>query len=400
MKYLKNLIAIVIAILTTAAYAKDPLKVYILVGQSNMQGHAAEQTVPGIAADPTSKALHDKIVDEKGKYRVLNDVHIAAITGTLEKPVTKSGPLTMGYGGNLGGSPGAKGKHAVKFGPELTFGATIREHVEGPSLIIKAAWGGKSLHGDFLSPSGAELLKGKETGPYYKAMCAHVKSVLTDPGKYCPAYDKTAGYEIAGFVWFQGWNDQEAKNEQLYTSTNPPFKVYGDLLACFIRDVRKEFNAPEMPFVIGVIGTGGKPDAKHPFREAMAAPASMPEFKGNVVAVHTAKYFDNKLSELMDRSWRWQSPAWDPEKKYVELAKKLKPLNDKLKESQKISDQRERGRKYWAIKKEIAEATYTPEELKYLEINKSNAGFHYFGSGKMIGWFGEAFAKALVEIKR
>jgi hypothetical protein len=38
-------------------------------------------------------------------------------------------------------------------------------------------------------------------------MMEHIKKVLADPKRICPAYNPDEGYEIAGFVWFQGWND-------------------------------------------------------------------------------------------------------------------------------------------------------------------------------------------------
>ena len=96
--------------------------------------------------------------------------------------------------------------------------------VDGPVLIIKTAWGGKSLHTDFRPPSAgpyvptAEELKSwaekpeKEkqraaaTGVYYRLMVEHVKKVLADPKRVCPEYDAAQGFEIAGFVWLQGWN--------------------------------------------------------------------------------------------------------------------------------------------------------------------------------------------------
>ena len=37
------------------------------------------------------------------------------------------------------------------------------------------------------------------------------------------------------------------------------------------------------------------------FRQAQAAPASLPEFKGNVVAVQTAPYWDDDLDALQTR---------------------------------------------------------------------------------------------------
>ena len=70
-------------------------------------------------------------------------------------------------------------------------------------------------------------------------------------------YDGATGYEVAGLVWFQGWND--LVDTQTYPESNKPggFDAYTETLAHFIRDVRKEFSAPKMPFVIGVMGVGG-----------------------------------------------------------------------------------------------------------------------------------------------
>ena len=73
------------------------------------------------------------------------------------------------------------------------------------------------------------------------------------------------------------------------------YDLYSELLAHFIRDVRKELSAPEMPFIIGVMGVGGVQEEPNYFRQAMAAPAALPEFKGNVVAVQTAPYWDEAL---------------------------------------------------------------------------------------------------------
>ena len=387
----------------STAFAAKPLKVYILAGQSNMQGHAEERVIAGLKSDPTTRALYDKIMTAEDEFRVFDDVRVAALSGNLEEPVTKSGPLTIGFGSNLGGQPGAKGKSARKFGPELGFGVTMREQLKEPFLIIKIAWGGKSLREDFLSPSGVPLVGGDaETGAYYQVMCAHVHAVLADPAKHHPDYDPKEGFEIAGFVWFQGWNDMMGDKDPFYQATDdkPAFAAYSELLAHFIRDVRKEFKAPDTPFVIGVIGTGGKADEKNPFREAMAAPALLPEFQGNVTAVHTAKYFDEKLGELVDRSWRWQRPAWDPENKYADLRAKLAPLQQKLNEGQKLPTQKERAKVHWGVKAEMNDIIYTPEEQKYLAENHSNQGYHYLGSGKILGSIGEAFAEAMITMQK
>jgi hypothetical protein len=121
-------------------------------------------------------------------------------------------------------------------------------------------------------------------------MIDHVKKVLADPKRVCPEYDEKAGYELAGFVWLQGFNDLVDGT----TYPNENYDEYSRLLAHFIRDVRKDLSAPKMPFVIGVLGVDGEKNVN--FRKAMAAPATMPEFKGNVVAVDTAPFWDYAIA--------------------------------------------------------------------------------------------------------
>ncbi len=70
-------------------------------------------------------------------------------------------------------------------------------------------------------------------------------------------YDALQGYELAGFVWLQGWNDMV--DGHTYPAHGQPgrFALYSEWLAQFIRDVRRDLNAPKLPFVIGVMGVGG-----------------------------------------------------------------------------------------------------------------------------------------------
>jgi len=375
--------------------AGRPMKVYILAGQSNMQGHATPATFPSMAEDPASRALHAKFVDESGNARVYEQVRVVSPGGA------KHGPLTVGFGANDG-----------KIGPELGFGVTMYGSLKEPILIIKEAWGGKSLNNDFRSPSaGAYEFNDKQkkewseenirkhseaTGKYYRMMVEQAKQVLADPGKYHPAYNKDAGYELAGFVWFQGWNDMI--DSTTYPDRGKPgcYDLYSTLLAHFIRDVRKDFNAPEMPFVIGVMGVDGFDDEKKAFREAMAAPASMPAFKGNVFAVETAPFWDKALDELAMRMWRVKNRNSDKENKYAELREKVKPLIHAESEARKLAGS-ERGKKEAEIRAELDNMVYTPEELTLLKRSVSNGGYHYLGSAKILGRIGEAFAEALLK---
>lgn len=351
-----------------------PLKVFILAGQSNMQGHATTSTLVHLSMDPAHKDLLAKIQNSKGEPKVYDQVKIAYLSGggsaDKYKPVERKGSLTTGFGARDN-----------KIGPELTFGITMHEKLGEPILIIKTAWGGKSLNTDFRSPGAGEnpLADRREfTGFFYRQMIDYVKKVLGDPGQYHPAYDPKEGCEIAGFVWFQGFNDG-VDNKAYPANDRGP---YADLLAHFIRDVRKDLDAPKMPFVIGVIGTVGKVEDVRKvyewgnidkwfegitrFRNAMAAPAEMPEFKGNVKAVRTENYMDPELVRL----------DWE----YGQFSKTLGKLSKEEKE------------------KKIAEE-FSEHELKVVREGKSNKAYHYFGSGKFFALVGEAFAEALLELQ-
>lgn len=173
-------------------------------------------------------------------------------------------------------------------------------------------------------------------------------------------------------------------NRKVYPNRGKPggYDLYTDLLVHFIRDVRKDLDAADMRFVIGVMGIGGKLDLENPtrytpmhhdFRQAMAKPASMPESGGNVVAVFTERYWDDQLSEL-DRRWN-----------------QVKKKRKELKQDQSMTPaQREAA--LAAYEAEI----FTAQEIKILEVGKSNATFHYLGSAKILGRIGRAFAEAML----
>ena len=302
-----------------------PLKVYILAGQSNMQGHAKVETFDYIGDDPATAPLLEEMRGPDGKPRVCEKVWISYLTGPRDALGEGIGKLTAGYGARK--EPAEDGG---KIGPEFTFGLTMEKATDGPILIIKTAWGGKSLHTDFRPPSAGpyELTeaqlenfkkqgkdieevkadKVKATGDYYRLMTEHVKKVLADIQRVYPDYDTGQGYELAGFVWFQGWNDMVDSGTYPNRSEPDGYAKYSEWMEDFIRDVRKDLGTPKMPFVIGVMGVGGvihedynpRERVIHSnFRAAMAAPAEMPEFKGSVAAVQTAPFWDEPLSAIL-----------------------------------------------------------------------------------------------------
>jgi hypothetical protein len=250
---------------------KSPVKVFILAGQSNMEGQAVvdldhEEYYNGgkgnlehVMRDPAKAHLYKHLKSDDGNWVVRDDVWVWYKTGTAE---IKKGGLTIGY------TPYA-GKH--HFGPELQFGHVIGDHLDSQVLLIKTAWGGKSLYQDFRPPSS-----GGQVGPFYTRMLEEIREALASIQKHFPDYDGR-GHEIAGFVWFQGWNDMI--NEASVAE-------YEENLANLIKDVRKELGVPNLPIVIGETGNCDN----MPFRKAQAAVAKRPEFKGTVAFVETGEF--------------------------------------------------------------------------------------------------------------
>jgi alpha-galactosidase len=108
----------------------------------------------------------------------------------------------------------------------------------------------------------------------------------------------------------------------------------------------------------------------------MAAPADLPEFKGNVMAVRTENYWDAELDELKTRSGKVNA--------------KSKQLSQDKSLSRKQRDE--------AVAKFRAEL-FTPRELEILK-GSSNAGFHYNGSAKIMAQIGKGFAEAIANMDR
>ena len=358
MKYIATLL--ITTLLAAASADAKPLKVFILAGQSNMEGHADIRTFDYIGKDPLTAPMLKEMRNPDGTPRVCDKVWMSYLTGPYDGSANGEGlgKLTAGFG-ERGNQPT---KIGGKIGPEFTFGISMEKELKEPILIIKTAWGGRSLNTEFRPPSAGSYTLPKEiqelwdkhpqgahgipkaedrkkwqadknaaSGVFYRMMIEHVKKVLADPNRVCPVYDEQAGYELAGFVWLQGFND--LVDGQTYPGPDQPGKYdeYSRLLAHFIRDVRKDLSAPKMPFVIGVLGVDGEKHVN--FRKAMAAPTDMPEFKDNVIAVDTAPFWDHdiaaaqpkqgeynnivatahrlKADGTLDREWKWAN-YWKP----------------------------------------------------------------------------------------
>ena len=402
MKRTVILSTVLLCVLSPISFSR-PLKVFILAGQSNMEGHAAISTFDYIGSDPLTAPLLKEMRNPDGTPRVCDKVWMSYLTGPYDGSANGEalGKLTAGFGAR-GDQPT---KDGGKIGPEFTFGIYMEKALKEPILIIKTAWGGRSLHTEFRPPSAGPYKLPKETqelwdkhpqgahgipkaedrkkwqdekdaatGVFYRMMVEHVKKVLADPKRVCPEYDGKAGYELAGFVWLQGFND--LVDRATYPDEN--YDEYSRLLSHFIRDVRKDLSAPKMPFVIGVLGVGGESENVN-FRKAMAAPADMPEFKGNVAAVETAPFWPAELGAIAEKRDKIQQMRWFLDTKHKGQANADGHMTNEQKN--------EFMKKYEAD-------LITPAEAALWKRAASNGGYHYFGSAKIFAQMGNAFAGA------
>ena len=140
-------------------------------------------------------------------------------------------------------------------------------------------------------------------GHFWREMVKHVNGVLADLKKHHPDYDAGQGYEIAGFVWFQGFNDQF--NPEYYGN-------YAENMKTFIKDFRTTFKTPAMPFVIGVLGTPRTKDKvdENAVSNAQREAAKHPEFRGSVLSVESYKDYSNYSHSVFEKGWPPHYHEW------------------------------------------------------------------------------------------
>jgi len=244
------------ALLLPTLQAKEPIKVFVLTGQSNMQGHGHIVMSKDGDLDYAAKQESFAYLKEGDAWSEREDVWYYHKSGKGE--VTKS---------NLKPGLGAK---EDRIGPELSFGHVLGDHYDEPVLLIKCAWGGQALGMTFRPPSAGlpdyldekfEKAKKKQAdltseefkerfGSLYRQTLAEVNKVLSNLDSKFPKA-KEHGYEIAGFFWHQGWNDG---CDKAFT------QEYESNMTHFIKDMRKDLGNEDLPFVIATSGMGG-PDA-------------------------------------------------------------------------------------------------------------------------------------------
>lgn len=305
---MSKLLPVLLAIFVSTSLQAKKVKVFILAGQSNMEGKASVELLQHqIKTAPTDKRFAHFHKD--GVFIERDDVNI--------KFLNRKGKLTAGYG-----SP-------KKIGIELEFGHIMGNTFDEPVLLIKTAWGGKSIGRDFRSPStglpseeklNAVLEKTNDNnkkrkrkemtmtelkaqyGHYYRLMMSDIKNTIGNVGTEFPEY-KDLEVELCGFVWFQGYNDM----------FDDGFRAnYGKGLANLIKDVRKELNVPKLPVVVGLLGQNGFKEAKGGMADVKKHQWEvqfLPEFKGNVKSIKTDVFWD-KTADAAYPTWKKNFEKW------------------------------------------------------------------------------------------
>ena len=282
--------------LKLAAGKAVPFKITYLTANANGLGWIARVDIPGtLSTVVKQEGKFPYLIDKQGNWRSRDDVwYKGLVTATANKW------LSIGCGAGTN-----------NIGPELGFGHLLGDHHEEPVLILKTSQGNRSLAWDFLPPGSERYthegrtyagykdtpdswVEGQEkkkvdwyAGKQYDDCFGAAHKVLDNFDAEFPQW-KGRGYEIAGFFWWQGHKD---------TGSALTAGRYEQNLAHLIKTLRKEFKAPDAPFVVATIGFEGRKMTGPTLTVAEAQLAvsgetgKHPEFKGNVKSVDTRDFW-------------------------------------------------------------------------------------------------------------
>jgi len=364
---------------------KGPVKVFILAGQSNMEGHGGVMTLDRLGEHPTHGYLLKKVKNSDGSFVVRDDdvfVSYKHGDGDINRP------LSVGMG--------AWGKDW--FGPELMFGIEMGDYYkkdtvsgkESPVLLIKTCWGGHSLYGNFRPPSAGKPAydsgyKPEDIGASYRKMVQEVRECLATIDTNFPQL-KGLKTEICGFVWFQGWNDMCQPGDNIRKLV---YDEYCPNFVHLVQDLRTEFKVPKMPVVMGELGVGGEKadESMIAFRAGQAKIATCPELKGTIGYVRTAPFWYPELDELpakMESEERRVRQA--AEAKVKEQMKDMPESTDAKKMEQLIKE---------AGDKALADDAAYQKAKKESDRHVCNWYCHYQGSARVYCMVGFSLAEAM-----
>lgn len=275
-----------------------PLKVYLLLGQSNMEGQALvgsadkNGTLAHAVAHARPEGWPVADLEEAARERVGYDAagaDFSALVDAATGNFSVNEKVFVDYRGKVGDAwgqvrrgylePGFGAGGVDRVGPELGFGTELAKDGE-TVLLLKIAWGGTALATDWRPPSS-----GGVTGWAYGNATAYASKALANLSAVFPAYDAAEGHELVGWSWHQGWNDG--------CSVNMSFE-YEFNLANLIRDLDSHFGKPLLASV-AVQGTSGgwdeQPSRRLEVIRAQYNVSTYAEFENRVAAVETRGFW-------------------------------------------------------------------------------------------------------------
>ena len=292
---------------------KVPFKITYLTARANGLGWYTRMDVPGtLSTLVKEQGKFPYLIDKDGNWVSRDDVWYKGV-------VTATGNKWLSIGCGASDS---------QIGPELAFGHIMGNHHEEPVLILKASQGNRSLAWDFLPP-GSERYEVGDTvyagfgdkapswkkgeqpkevdwyaGKQYDDCINAAKEVLAKFDESFPHW-KGRKYDIAGFVWFQGHKD---------TGSEVHAARYEQNLVQLIKSLRKDFNAPNAPFLVSTgCGNPGREKTDLTIAEAQLAvdgsKDKYPEFKGNVKSVDIRSIWPDPAQSPKDQSFHYHQNA-------------------------------------------------------------------------------------------
>lgn len=277
---------------------KKPVQVYILLGQSNMIGMGKVKGGDGsLEYAVKEKGLYRYLCNDSGEWKVRKDVRNVRVMGSGNGASRVFNNEWMTVSGKA-------------IGPELGIGQCVGDASDAPVMVLKSCIGNRALGWDLLPPGSKHFeytdskgitwehpgykgspecwKKGTEPKPIkwyagiqYEGDIARAKQVLADLNTFYPGANE---YFIAGFFWWQG--DRDSRSPALSGR-------YEKNLVQLIKELRKDFDAPEAKFVCASLGqtkkgdSGGGGDVLKAMLSVDGESGKYPEFKGNVAAVYS-----------------------------------------------------------------------------------------------------------------
>lgn len=258
------------SVTSTAAVLTQELPMFLLGGQSNMEGNPTYDLPQLLAELASGKDTQTIKVNLTERIKISNDAREKGVYTAKMGEFEASELVRLNAGGLVRTNATAPSKKVFcsmnqlpltplntapvdaqstncgkPFGPEQVFGEALSKAGYSSTSLIKVAYGGTTLYLDWRSPS---MGGAPNANDHYAKLKARIQSLKDKPASVNSSCTARA-CRWSAFVWFQGENDTFDKTHG---------ETYEQNLKNFIADVRAEVGSPTLPVVIVQIGAWGQ----------------------------------------------------------------------------------------------------------------------------------------------